>query len=360
MNVEGARLAKAAAVEWTARTPDQPRFAAGSMGPLNRTLSISPDVHNPAFRAITFDQACAAYEEQVRGLIDGGADLLLLETIFDTLNAKAAIVAIENVAEQRGVRLPLLISVTITDRSGRTLSGQTLDAFYVSVRHARPFSLGLNCALGAREMRPYLAELARMAECYASCYPNAGLPNAFGEYDELPDETAALLREFATSGFVNILGGCCGTTPDHIAALRRAVDGLPPRPLPAGSWLTASQPAGGRTQASSDRNADGDRGGEAPTVARFSGLETLIIRPDSNFQMIGERTNVTGSARFARLIKSDDYAEAVRVAADQVRGGANLIDVNMDEGMLDSEQAMTTFLNYVATEAKPIFCTRPG
>ena len=323
LNLEGARLAKAAAMEWSAKTPGQPRFAAGSMGPMNRTLSISPDVNDPSFRGMTFDQARTAYEEQVRGLMDGGVDLLLLETIFDTLNAKAAIVAIENVFEARGVRLPLMISVTITDKSGRTLSGQTLDAFYVSIRHARPFSVGLNCALGARDMRPYLAELAGLAECYVSVYPNAGLPNAFGQYDELPDETSRLLRDFVDSGFANIVGGCCGTTPDHIAAVRKAVAGLTPRPLP-------------------------ERNGEH--YSQFSGLETLTIRPDSNFQMIGERTNVTGSARFARLIKSGNYAEAVQVAADQVRGGANLIDVNMDEGMLDSEQAMTTFLNYIATE----------
>jgi 5-methyltetrahydrofolate--homocysteine methyltransferase len=335
MNVEGARLAKAAAVEWTAKTPDQPRFAAGSMGPMNRTLSISPDVNDPSFRGMTFDQAREAYEEQVRGLIDGGVDLLLLETIFDTLNSKAAIVAIENVFEERGVRIPLMISVTITDRSGRTLSGQTLDAFYVSIRHARPFSVGINCALGARDMRPYIAELAAMAECYVSVYPNAGLPNAFGQYDELPAETAGLLEDFVASGFANIVGGCCGTTPEHIAAVRKAVEGMTPRALPETSWLPASA---GRLREAIEH------------YSQFSGLETLTIRPDSNFQMIGERTNVTGSARFARLIKSGNYAEAVQVAAEQVRGGANLIDVNMDEGMLDSEQAMTTFLNYIATE----------
>ena len=325
MNVQGAGLARAAADEWTARTPDRPRFVAGSIGPMNRTLSISPDVNDPAFRSMTFDQARAAYEEQVRGLIEGGVDVLLLETIFDTLNAKAGIVAIENVFDDLGVRLPLMISFTITDRSGRTLSGQTLDAFYVSIRHARPFSVGINCALGARDMRPYLAELARIAECYVSSYPNAGLPNAFGQYDEQPEETGRLLRDFAESGFANILGGCCGTTPDHIRAIAKAVDGVPPRPGPS------SGPA-------------------SPGYTRFAGLETLTIREDSNFQMIGERTNVTGSARFARLIKSGNYADAAQVAADQVRGGANLIDVNMDEGMLDSERAMTTFLNYIATE----------
>jgi 5-methyltetrahydrofolate--homocysteine methyltransferase len=226
---EGARLARGAADEWNRKTPDRPRFVAGAIGPTNRTLSISPDVGNPAFRAVTFDHVVAAYKDHVRGLIDGGADLLLLETIFDTLNAKAAIVAILDVFDEKGVELPLMISVTITDRSGRTLSGQTLDAFYTSIRHARPFSVGLNCALGAREMRPYVAELARIAETYVTCYPNAGLPNAFGEYDELPAETSALLRDFAESGFVNIVGGCCGTTPDHIRALDAAVAGLAPR-----------------------------------------------------------------------------------------------------------------------------------
>jgi 5-methyltetrahydrofolate--homocysteine methyltransferase len=362
INLQGARLARAAADEWTAKTPDRPRFVAGSMGPTNRTLSISPDVNNPAFRATTFEEMRAAYETQARGLIEGGSDILLLETIFDTLVAKAALVGIENVFDQTGVRLPLLISVTITDRSGRTLSGQTVDAFYTSIRHARPLAVGINCALGARDMRPYLAELARLAECYVLSYPNAGLPNAFGEYDERPDETAALLRDFASSGFVNILGGCCGTTPDHIKAVGAAVNGVAPRPLPARSWLPgfvirdpgSAQPTDSADPDSSDpgsRNPDpGSRTTDPGAYTQFSGLEVLTIRPDSNFQMIGERTNVTGSAKFARLIKAGNYAEAAGVAADQVRGGANLIDVNMDEGMLDSEQAMTTFLNYIATE----------
>jgi len=351
INFQGARLARAAADEWNTRTPDQPRLVAGSMGPTNRTLSISPDVNNPAFRATTFDEMRAAYETQARALIEGGSDVLLLETIFDTLVAKAALVGIENVFDQTGTRLPLLISVTITDRSGRTLSGQTIDAFYTSIRHAKPFAVGINCALGARDMRPYLAELARLAECYVLSYPNAGLPNAFGEYDERPDETAALLRDFASSGFVNILGGCCGTTPEHISAVALAVNEVSPRPLPSRSWL---QPGSGvRDPGSAQSDGSSDPGSLVPdpdSFTRFSGLEVLTIRPDSNFQMIGERTNVTGSARFARLIKSGNYAEAVGVAADQVRGGANLIDVNMDEGMLDSEQAMTTFLDYIATE----------
>jgi 5-methyltetrahydrofolate--homocysteine methyltransferase len=325
---EGARLAREAADEWTAKTPDRPRFVAGAIGPTNRTLSISPDVNDPAFRAVSFDEVRAAYRDQVRGLMDGGSHVLLLETIFDTLNAKAAIAAISEVFEERDVRLPLMISVTITDRSGRTLSGQTLDAFYASIRHAEPFSVGLNCALGAREMRPYLAELARIAECYVTCYPNAGLPNAFGEYDELPHDTGMLVRDFAESGFVNIVGGCCGTTPDHIRAIAEAVKSLPPRPSPE----------------TEDRRPKADR------FTEFSGLETLTIRPDTNFLMIGERTNVTGSKRFARLITSGDFGEAVNVALDQVRGGANILDVNMDEGMLHSEAAMTTFLNYIATE----------
>jgi 5-methyltetrahydrofolate--homocysteine methyltransferase len=324
LSVEGARLARAAADEWNQKSPERPRFVAGAMGPTNRTLSISPDVGNPAFRAVTFDQVAAAYRDHARGLIDGGADLLLLETIFDTLNAKAAIAAIRDVFDEKGVELPLMISVTITDRSGRTLSGQTLDAFYASIRHANPFSVGLNCALGAREMRPHLAELARIAETYVTCYPNAGLPNAFGEYDELPDETADLLRDFAESGFVNIVGGCCGTTPDHIAAVGRAIATLPPRRIP-------------------------DPGSRIP-FTQLSGLETLTIRPDSNFIMVGERTNVTGSKRFARLVTGGDFIEAAHVAVDQVRAGANILDVNMDEGMLDSEAAMTTFLNLIATE----------
>jgi 5-methyltetrahydrofolate--homocysteine methyltransferase len=336
LNREGAALARAAVDEWQAQHPGQRRFVAGSMGPMNRTLSLSPKVEDPAFRGMTFDEARAAYEDQVRGLIDGGADILLLETIFDTLNAKAGIVAIENVFEEKGRRLPLFISVTVTDLSGRTLSGQTLDAFYTSIRHARPLALGINCALGAREMRPHLEELARLAECFVLCYPNAGLPNAFGEYDQLPDETGELLKSFVTGGLVNIVGGCCGTTPDHIRAVATAVGGLAPRPLPDGSWIRLEP----------DRTASR----RVASATTLSGLETLTIRPDSNFQMIGERTNVTGSAKFARLIKSQDYAQAAQVAAEQVRNGANIIDVNMDEGMLDSEQAMTTFLNYIGTE----------
>jgi 5-methyltetrahydrofolate--homocysteine methyltransferase len=321
LNVAGARLAREAADAWTARTPHRPRFVAGAVGPTNRTLSISPDVNNAAFRAVTFDELREAYREQVLGLIDGGCDTILIETIFDTLNAKAAIVACEEAFEERGTRLPIMLSVTITDRSGRTLSGQTVEAFWISVAHAQPFSVGINCALGATDMRPYLAELSGLAPTLVSCYPNAGLPNAFGEYDEQPETTAGILRGFADSGFLNIVGGCCGTTPDHIAAIARAVEGLTPRQVP-----------------------------EVPALTRFSGLEPLTIRPDSNFQMIGERTNVTGSKRFARLVTAGDFESAVEVALDQVRGGANILDVNMDEAMLDSEATMTTFLNYIATE----------
>jgi 5-methyltetrahydrofolate--homocysteine methyltransferase len=279
-------------------------------------------VEDASARNLTFDELYAAYAEQARGLIAGGVDLLLIETIFDTLNAKAAIVAVLDVFEEKSVSLPLMISVTITDKSGRTLSGQTVDAFWTSIAHANPVSVGINCALGAREMRPFLAELSEVAPVPVSAYPNAGLPNAFGGYDETPEDTAAQLREFASSGLVNLVGGCCGTTPDHIRAVASAVAGVPPRRVP-----------------------DPD-----DRVAHFSGLERLSLRPDSNFSMIGERTNVTGSRRFMNLIKKGDFETAVEVALDQVRGGANILDVNMDEGMLDSEQAMTTFLNLIATE----------
>src|SRR5688572_10771641 len=328
LNLEAARLAKRVTTEWTAKTPERPRFVAGSIGPTTKTLSISPDVNNPAFRAITFDEMRDAFKDQARGLIDGGSDLLLVETQIDTLNAKAALVAIDEVFEEQGRRLPLMVSATLTDRSGRTLSGQTLDAFYLSIEHCKPFSVGLNCALGAREMRPYLAELARAVEGYISCYPNAGLPNAFAQYDEKPEETAALVQEFAESGFVNIIGGCCGTTPDHIRLIAEAVKDLAPRPA-----VTPGTPGTAGTR-----------------LTRLSGLEPLIIREDSNFQMIGERTNVTGSKKFERLVKARDWPGAATVAIDQVRGGANIVDVNMDEGMLDSEACMTEFLNYIATE----------
>jgi 5-methyltetrahydrofolate--homocysteine methyltransferase len=321
INVAATRAAKQSAVEWTRRTPKKPRFVAGSIGPLNKTLSLSPSVSDPGFRAVTFDEVRSAYGQQVKGLIAGGADILLVETIFDTLNAKAALVAIEDVFESEGVRLPVMISVTITDKSGRTLSGQTVEAFWTSVAHARPLSVGVNCALGAREMRPHVEELSRIADVLVSCYPNAGLPNAFGEYDETPDTTANLVRGFVDEGLVNIVGGCCGTTPDHIRAIAVRVDGALPRKPP-----------------------------RVESFSRFSGLEPLVIRPESNFLMIGERTNVTGSKKFAELVKAGDYAKAVEVALDQVRAGANILDVNMDEGMLEGERAMTTFLNLLASE----------
>ena len=326
LNLEAARLARRVVDEWMHRHSGQPRFVAGSFGPTTKTLSISPDVNNPAFRAITFTEMRNAFKDQARGLIDGGSDVLLVETQIDTLNAKAALVAIAEVFDEQGVRVPVMVSATLTDRSGRTLSGQTLDAFYLSIEHVKPFSVGLNCALGAKEMRPYLAELSRAVEGYVSCYPNAGLPNAFGQYDEQPAETAALIKEFAESGFVNIIGGCCGTTPDHIRAIAMAVRGLRPRAV------------GLRDPGSGIR------------LTRLAGLEPLVIRPDSNFLMIGERTNVTGSKTFERLVKARNWAEAAAVAVDQVRGGANIIDVNMDAALLDSEACMTEFLNYIATE----------
>src|SRR5262245_16118376 len=322
INREAARIAVEAAAAWSKRTPDRPRFVAGAVGPTNKTLSISPDVNDAAFRDLDFDALRDAYAEQVRALVEGGVHAILIETIFDTLNAKAAIVATREVFDELGTELPILISVTITDRSGRTLSGQTVEAFWASVQHTRPLSVGINCALGAREMRPFLADLAAAAPVPVTAYPNAGLPNAFGGYDETPETTAALLREFAESGLVNAVGGCCGTTDAHIRAVAEAVAGVPPRTVPRPD----------------------------PAVTTLSGLEPLALRPDANFLMIGERTNVTGSRRFANLIKSGDYTTAVEVALDQVRGGANILDVNMDEGMLDSEQAMSRFLNLIATE----------
>ena len=307
MNVAAARIARAAADGWS--TPERRRFVAGSIGPSNRTLSLSPNVNDPAFRAVTFAEVRSAYAEQIRGLLDGGVDLLVVETIFDTLNAKAALVAAEDVFDARGERTPVMISVTFTDKSGRTLSGQTLEAFWISIRHARPFAVGVNCSTGATEMRPFVEELAELADTYVHAYPNAGLPNAFGGYDETPATTAALLREFAEAGLVNLVGGCCGTTPEHVRAIGEAVAGVAPRPLP---------PARRRTM-------------------ELAGLEPLVVGPDTGFLMIGERTNVTGSKRFARLIRAGDFEAALQVALDQVRAGANILDVNMDEGMLDSE-----------------------
>ncbi len=321
MNRAAAEIARRAADAFTAETPDRPRFVAGSMGPTNRALSLSPDVDDPGFRAVTYDQVHAAYADQARGLIEGGADVLLIETIFDTLNAKAAIHACLDVFDEVGRRLPLLISVTMTDQSGRTLSGQTLEAFHISIEHAEPLAVGINCALGGAEMRPFVEELSRITPFFASCYPNAGLPNEFGAYDETPADTAAFQREFAEAGQVNLVGGCCGTTPDHIRAIADAVADVAPRkPAPRS------------------------------TLSRYAGLEPLVLRPESNFTMIGERTNVTGSRRFARLIKSEDYETALSVARQQVEGGANVIDINMDEGLLDAPAAMTKFLNLVAAE----------
>ncbi len=323
INVAAAQIAKAEALAaWQATR--SPRFVVGSIGPLNKTLSMSPRVNDPAYRAVTFDQVQAAYAEQVCGLLDGGSDILLVETIFDTLNAKACLVAIEAEFSRRGQRVPLMISVTITDRSGRTLSGQTVEAFWCSIRHAQPWSVGLNCALGAQEIRPWLVDLAALADCRVSCYPNAGLPNAFGGYDEAPHTTGQLLRAFAEQGLVDVVGGCCGTTPDHIAAVVAACKDVRTRNL------SVAMPANQFT--------------------RLAGLEPLVLTPQSNFTVIGERTNVTGSKKFANLIKAADYTTALAVALDQVRGGANILDVNMDEGMLDSQTAMTTFLQLVASE----------
>jgi 5-methyltetrahydrofolate--homocysteine methyltransferase len=320
LNVEGARLARAAA-DLAQAEDGRPRFVAGALGPTNRTASISPDVSNPGFRAVTFDELRTAYAEQVEGLLEGGADLLLIETIFDTLNAKAAIAAIADVTEARGLRVPVMISGTITDRSGRLLSGQTPAAFWNSVGHAAPFSIGLNCALGAKEMRAHIAEIARIADTLVCAYPNAGLPNEFGRYDESPEFMAGLLAEFADAGLVNIVGGCCGTTPDHIRAIVRAVEGKAPRTIP-----------------------------EVPPLLRLSGLEAFTLAPEIPFVNVGERTNVTGSAKFRKLVTAGDYAAALAVARDQVENGAQIIDVNMDEGLLDSEKAMTTFLNLIAAE----------
>ncbi|HND88793.1 MAG TPA: homocysteine S-methyltransferase family protein, partial [Saprospiraceae bacterium] len=313
-----------AAAEIARRAADPGGAVAGSIGPLNKTLSLSPDVNDPGFRSITFDEAKAAYAEQISGLMDGGADILLIETIFDVLNCKSALYAAEEMFAEKGYRLPIIISGTITDASGRTLSGQTVEAFWASVQHARPFAVGLNCALGAEEMRPHLEALSKVATCYISAYPNAGLPNEFGEYDQTAHDMCVFMEDFARSGFVNIVGGCCGTTPEHIRHMAEHVRRYAPRPLPQ------LEPEAQHLQ--------------------LAGLEMLEIRPDSNFINIGERTNVTGSKAFARLIREDNYAEALSVARQQVEGGAQVIDVNMDEGLLDSEAAMVKFLNLVAAE----------
>ncbi len=322
LNREAARLARQACDEYTARNPDEPRFVAGSLGPTNKTLSISPDVNNPGFRATTFDELAAVYAEQIRGLVDGGSDILLVETIFDTLNCRAALFAIDEFSRAAGKPYPVMISGTITDQSGRTLSGQTTQAFWISVSHARNLiSVGLNCALGARQMRPFIEELSRIAPVHVSAHPNAGLPNEFGEYDETPREFLQLIEDFAQSGFLNIVGGCCGTTPDHLKLVTERVVKIPPRKPP----------------------------GKSPYL-QLSGLEAVVFTPESNFMNIGERTNVAGSRRFAKLILAGDLEKALGVARNQVDGGAQVLDINLDEGMLDSEEMMPRFVNLMAAE----------
>lgn len=319
VNYAGAALARAACDEFS--TPEKPRYVAGTLGPTTRTASISPDVNDPGARNVSYDQLVAAYLEAANGLVDGGVDIILVETIFDTLNAKAAVFAIETLFEDRGRRWPVIISGTITDASGRTLSGQVTEAFWNSIRHAKPLAVGLNCALGAPEMRPYIAEMARIADTFVSCYPNAGLPNAFAEYDETPERQAGYLADFAEAGLVNLAGGCCGTTPAHIAEIAKVVEGKPPRELP-----------------------------QIEVATRLSGLEPLNITEDSLFVNIGERTNITGSARFRNLIKAEDYDTALSVALQQVEVGAQVIDINMDEGMIDGVAAMDRFTKLVASE----------
>ena len=320
-NLESARLARAACDAYS--TPERPRFAAGALGPQPKTASISPDVNDPGARNVTFDELRVAYTEQLNGLLDGGVDLILIETIFDTLNAKAAIFAVEEVFEARGERLPVMISGTVTDASGRILSGQTVEAFWNSVRHARPITIGLNCALGAALMRPYIAELAKICDTYVCVYPNAGLPNPMSDtgFDETPADTSALLEEFARAGLVNMAGGCCGTTPEHIQAIAEKVSSLPIRVVP-----------------------------DIAVKTRLSGLEALNIDDESLFVNVGERANVTGSKAFARLIREEIYDEAVAVARQQVENGAQIIDINMDEAMLDSVACMHRFLNMIASE----------
>lgn len=321
LNLQSAKLAASAAEEMTKSNPDRRRFVAGAIGPTNRTASMSQDVNDPGSRGITFSELVDVYTEQIRGLADGGVDLLLVETIFDTLNAKAALYAIDAFLEKSGKELPIIISGTITDASGRTLSGQTTESFWISVKHAKPLAIGLNCALGAEEMRPYIAELSRIADCFVSCYPNAGLPNEFAEYDQQPDQMASLVKDFVDSGFINILGGCCGTTPDHIHAMYNMAKDLPARKRP-----------------------------ELPPRSSYSGLEPLYIDDDSIFVNVGERTNITGSAKFEKLIKNAQYDEALSVAKQQVESGAQMIDINMDEAMIDSKAAMVRFLNLIAAE----------
>jgi 5-methyltetrahydrofolate--homocysteine methyltransferase len=322
INYQAAKLAKEAAQEFTKKNLDKPRFVAGALGPTNKTLSLSPNVNDPGFRATTFEKMSEAYYEQTKGLVEGGADVLLIETIFDTLNAKSAIFAVEEYMNDTGKEIPVMLSGTIVDQSGRTLSGQTTEAFWISISHTKNLlSVGLNCSLGAKQMRPFIEELSNIADCFVSIYPNAGLPNEMGEYDETPGTMSSLLKEYAEANFFNIVGGCCGTTPDHISAIAKMVSNFKPREIP-----------------------------EVKKYLRLSGLEPLVVRPDSNFVNVGERTNVTGSKKFEKLILAGDYEAALAVARNQVEGGAQVLDVNMDEGLLDSEEAMKKFLNLVQAE----------
>ncbi len=321
INYQSAKLAKEVAAEFTAKEPNKPRFVAGAMGPTNRTASMSPDVNDPGYRAITFDQLVEAYKDQAKGLVEGGVDLILVETIFDTLNAKAALFAIDTYFEESGKSVPIMVSGTITDASGRTLSGQTVEAFLISISHMDLLSVGFNCALGAKQLRPHIQTIAERTPFFVSAYPNAGLPNAFGEYDEEAPETASQVEDFIKDGLINIIGGCCGTTPEHIGAMAEVAARYAPR----------------------EKKQEG-------TLPNFSGLEPLLVRPESNFVNVGERTNVTGSIKFKRLIKEENYEEAISVALSQVEGGAQVIDVNMDEGMLESEEVMTRFLHLIASE----------
>jgi 5-methyltetrahydrofolate--homocysteine methyltransferase len=320
LNRAATAIARRAADDMTRRTPDKPRFVAGSIGPTNKTLSLSGTVNDPGFRAVTFDEVAAAYTEQIHGLVEGGVDMLLAETTFDTLNLKACLFAIDRYFEEHGVRLPVMVSLTIFE-GGRTLTMQTVEAAWISVSHFDMLSVGLNCALGVEQMRPYIENLAGIAPVFVSCYPNAGLPNELGEFDDTPDHMARVLGEFAANGWLNIVGGCCGTTAEHIRAVARAVEGVAPRARPS-----------------------------LPNRSSFSGNEPLRIRPETNFIMVGERTNITGSRRFARLIKSGNFEEGIAVAREQVEGGANILDINMDEGLVEGEKAMTHFLNLLAAE----------
>ncbi|NLE65527.1 MAG: dihydropteroate synthase, partial [Elusimicrobia bacterium] len=321
LNIASARVAREQADAFTKKDPQKPRFVLGSIGPTNKTASISPDVNDPAFRAVTFQDLVTAYGEQIEALAEGGVDALLIETIFDTLNAKAAVFAALSFNVSAPKPLPLMLSGTITDASGRTLSGQTAEAFWISLAHARPLAFGFNCALGAKDMQPHLAAISRHVDTFMSAYPNAGLPNRFGEYDQSAKDMADLVGEFARADLVNIVGGCCGSTPEHIRAIAQAVKDLPPRKVP-----------------------------KHRTISTYSGLEPLVLRKEMNFINIGERTNVTGSKKFARLIIEEKYEEALSVARQQVENGAGIIDINMDEGMLDAKAAMVKFLNLIASE----------